>query len=54
MPRKRKPGRPKTRRSAAKGKRGRKPIFTAGQKRVLNRLIGVALKGELRKLARAL
>jgi len=52
MPRKRKVGRPKTRKAG--GKRGRKPIFTPQQKSVLGRMINQALRVELRTLARSL
>lgn len=38
----------------ASGKRGRKPIFTPAQKRVLDRLIRLALKEQLRTAARGL
>lgn len=50
MAKKRKLGRPRTR----PWKRGRKPIFTAAQKRVLARMIRGALKEELRTLVRTL
>ena len=39
---------------ASHAKRGRKPIFTPEQKRVLNRLINHALKDQLRNFAKAL
>lgn len=48
----RKPG-PKPGKAAAK-KRGRRPIFTPAQVRVLNRLICVALKDQFRRVARGL
>lgn len=38
----------------AKGKRGRKPIFSGEQKRVLERMIRTALKEQLRGVARGL
>jgi len=48
-------GRPKgSKNSAGGGKRGRKPIFTDEQKRVLDRLIRNALKDQLRGLAKSL
>lgn len=57
MPRGRKPNSiAKTRRAAGAGdgKRGRKPIFTDEQKRVLDRLIRGALKDQLRSLVKSL
>lgn len=53
MPRRKKPTRKLKTRKAA-GPRGRKPIFTPAQKRVLDRLIRVALKEQLRASARGL
>jgi hypothetical protein len=47
MPRNAKP-------SNGKSKRGRKPIFTEAQKRVLTRMISLSLKNQLRTLAKAL
>lgn len=46
----------KTRRNSSHppAKRGRKPIFTEEQKRVLERLIREALKEQLRNLAKTL
>jgi len=38
----------------SKGKRGRKPIFTGEQKRVLDRLIRTALKEQLRGIVKGL
>lgn len=38
----------------AKGKRGRKPIFSGEQKRVLLRMIRAALKENIRGIARAM
>ncbi|MBI3829792.1 MAG: hypothetical protein HY291_09760 [Planctomycetes bacterium] len=40
--------------SSGRLKRGRKPIFTGEQKRVLDRLIRGALKDQLRGLVKAL
>lgn len=57
MPRRPKPGRPSTNASirAKTGKRrGRKPIFSVAQKRVLERLIRHSLKTELRAMTRAI
>lgn len=53
MPRrKRLTRKPKTRKATSA--RGRKPIFTPAQKRVLDRLIRVALKEQLRAAARSM
>ncbi|MCW8133010.1 MAG: hypothetical protein KIS92_21865 [Planctomycetota bacterium] len=58
MPRGRKPNAIGKTRGAANGggdgKRGRKPIFTDEQKRVLDRLIRGALKDQLRSLVKSL
>lgn len=43
-----------SKRSSGGQKRGRKPIFTGEQKRVLDRLIRGALKDQLRGLVKAL
>lgn len=43
---------PKTRK--AKSTRGRKPIFTPEQKRLLGRMISVALKEQLRAVVRGM
>ncbi len=43
------------RNSRSKGaKRGRKPIFTAEQKRVLNRLIRTSMKEQFRSLVKSI
>jgi hypothetical protein len=44
----------KARPSTGKSKRGRKPIFTEAQKRVLQRMISDSLKNQLRALAKIL
>ena len=46
--------RKKRKNTKAKGKRGRKAIFTDEQKRLLGRMIRGALKEQLRSLARSL
>ncbi|MBI3830226.1 MAG: hypothetical protein HY291_11955 [Planctomycetes bacterium] len=53
---KRGPGRPKgsNHSSSRNSKRGRKPIFSEAQKRVLNRMICASLKSELKTLVKAL
>ncbi len=46
--------RKKRKTTKAKGKRGRKAIFTDEQKRLLGRMIREALKEQLRGVARAM
>lgn len=46
--------RSKKTRKASSSKRGRKPIFTDEQKRVLDRMIREALREQLRGVVRAL
>lgn len=52
--RKKKPANGRLGRKAGDTKRGRKPIFTPAQLRVLDRLIKEALKEQLRAVARGL
>ena len=51
MPRGRRRGRA---RKSAGAKRGRKPIFTGEQKRLLGKLISATMKGQLKTLVKAL
>ena len=53
MPRKRKPGRPSTKKAKKNLRRGRKPIFTDAQKRVLAKMVSKALRASLKKLVKA-
>ena len=53
MAKRRKPGRPKSRKTKG-AKRGRKPIFTPAQKRIVERMIREALRAELRNIVRDL
>ena len=48
-----KPGRPKSRQARKSLRRGRKPIFSDAQKKVLGKMISKALRTTLKKLARA-
>lgn len=59
VPTKKRRGRPKGSKNKkvskkAGGKRGRKAIFSGEQKKVLDRMIKISLKSELRALVRAL
>lgn len=54
MPRRKKKSAKKPQTRKAKSTRGRKPIFKDEQKRLLGRMIRVALKEQLRSVARGL
>lgn len=54
MPRRRKKSAKKPKTRTAKSTRGRKPIFTPEQKRLLGRMIRTALKEQLRGVARGM
>ncbi|MBE7466592.1 MAG: hypothetical protein HS116_24245 [Planctomycetes bacterium] len=54
MPRGRKKGVKKAANATKGGKRGRKPIFTDEQKRVLDRMIKASLREQLRGIMRSL